>query len=154
MNALKGKVALVTGAGSGIGYAIAKRFAKEGASLCINYYGHAEEAQVLARQLSESGRAIAVEADVSQRDQVEKMVERTLHELGALDILVNNAGIEEYKPFLELDDATWDRIVSVDLRGTFLCTQVAARVASDEASYVTGTTYYVDGGMTRYAQSL
>jgi len=95
-----------------------------------------------------------VEADVSQRDQLEKMVERTLPELGALDVLVNNAGIEEYKPFLELDDATWDRIVSVDLRGTFLCTQVAARVASDEASYVTGTTYYVDGGMTRYAQSL
>lgn len=125
-------MALVTGAGSGIGHAIATRFGAEGASVCVNYYGHADDAQALARKLSESGRAIAVEADVSQRDQVEDMVARTVRELGGLDLLVNNAGIEQYKAFLELDDDSWDRTVAVDLRGVFLCTQVAGRAMRDQ----------------------
>ena len=129
---LNGKVAIVTGAGSGIGYAIAERFGEAGASVCINYYGYEDQAKALASKLSAEGKpSIAVEADVSNRQQVEKMVERTVKELGGVDILVNNAGIEKSVPFLDLDDETWERIVTVDLRGVFICTQVAGRRMRD-----------------------
>ena len=130
---LKDKVALVTGAGSGIGYAIAERMAAEGARVCINYFGYEDEAQQLAARLSkDGGRAIAVKADVSDRGQVQAMVDRCVKELGGLDVLVNNAGIEKAVPFLDLDDDTWNRIVSVDLRGVFLCSQVAGRAMRDQ----------------------
>jgi glucose 1-dehydrogenase len=129
---LKGKTTLVTGAGSGIGYAIAKRFGSEGARVCVNYYGYEAEAEQLARDLSNAGtQAIAVKADVSDRGQVQQMVDRCVDELGGLDVLVNNAGIEKSVPFLDLDDATWNRIVSVDLYGVFLGTQIAGRVMRD-----------------------
>jgi glucose 1-dehydrogenase len=129
---LDGKVALVTGAGSGIGYAIAERFAAEGACVCVNYLGYADEAKQLAEKLSGQGHnSIAVEADVTQRDQVQSMVDRTLKELGGLDILVNNAGIEKGVPFFELDDETWDKIIAVDLRGVFIGTQIAGRAMRD-----------------------
>jgi glucose 1-dehydrogenase len=129
---LDGKIALVTGAGSGIGHAVAKRFAAEGALVCINYYGYAKQAKRLADELSAGGHeALAIEADVSNREQVQHMVDRTVQHMGGLDILVNNAGVEKSMPFLDLDDETWEKIVSVDLRGAFICSQVAARAMRD-----------------------
>ena len=125
---LKGKVAIVTGAGSGIGHAIAERFAEAGAAVCVNYLGYEEDAKALAARLP---RAIAVRADVSSAADVTAMVERTREELGGLDVLVNNAGIEKEVPFLDLDELTWDKIIAVNLKGAFLCAQACGRVMRD-----------------------
>jgi glucose 1-dehydrogenase len=125
---LQNKVALVTGASSGIGRAIAMRFAQEGASVAINYLGGADRAQQAAESVQAcGGRAIAVQGDVSQRADVEAMVAETVAKLGALHIAVNNAGIEIKRPFLEVTDDEWDKVIAVDLRGPYLVSQVAAR---------------------------
>jgi glucose 1-dehydrogenase len=130
---LKGKVAIVTGAGSGIGHAIAEAFGHAGAHVAVNYFGYDEQAEQLAAELSRGGiRSLAIKADVSDGAQVEQMVEQVRRELGGVDILVNNAGIESPKPILEIDEALWDKIIHVDLKGAFLCLQAAGRVMRDQ----------------------
>jgi glucose 1-dehydrogenase len=125
---LKGKVALVTGAATGIGKAIAIEMAHRGASVVINYIGNADPAQQVVKTIqADNGTALAIGADVSNADQVQRMVGQTVSQLGHLDVLVNNAGIEKQVPFLELAESDWDRIIAVDLKGPFLCTQAAAR---------------------------
>jgi glucose 1-dehydrogenase len=132
MAELDGKVALVTGAGSGIGHAIASRFGREGARVAINYRGTAEPAERLAAELTEAGaRSIAVQADVAKSDEVGAMVERVVSELGPVTVLVNNAGVEEAAPFLELEEESWNRVLAVNLTGAFLCAQACARVMRD-----------------------
>jgi glucose 1-dehydrogenase len=129
---LPGKVALVTGAGSGIGHAIAERFAREGAAVAINYLGHGDEAETLARDVEAAGgKAAALEADVSDSAAVEALVAQVVERFGRLDVLVNNAGIEKSQPLLEIDEASWDRTLAVDLKGPFLCLQAAARRMQD-----------------------
>jgi len=125
---LNGKVAIVTGAGSGIGHAIAERFAAAGASVCVNYLGYEEEAKALAQRLP---KAIALKADVSKVGEVQALVDTTVRELGSVDVLVNNAGIERSAPFLDIDEATWDLVLEVDLKGAFLCAQACGRVMRD-----------------------
>ncbi len=125
---LAGKVAIVTGAGSGIGYAIAQLFAQNGAAVAINFLGHDDDAQQLTRELvARGGKAVAVEADVSSKDSVDALVATTVETFGKLDVLVNNAGIEQSQPLLEIDEANWDRTLAVDLKGPFLCLQAAAK---------------------------
>jgi len=125
---LKGKVALVTGAGRGIGRGIAEVFAEEGAHVAINYVENPGQAQEVAEWVRARGRrAMTVEADVSVRTQVEPMVDRVWNELGPIDILVNNAGIETIVPFLDLTDEQWTRLTDVNLRGNWLCSQVFCR---------------------------
>jgi glucose 1-dehydrogenase len=122
-------VAVVTGAGSGIGHAIAQRFGHEGASVVVNYFGYEAQAEELAAQLSATGcTSIAVKADVSDSAEVQSMVDRAAKELGGVDILVNNAGIETPAPFLDIPEASWDRMLNIDLKGAFLCAQACGRL--------------------------
>ncbi len=134
---LEGKVALVTGAGSGIGHAIAECFGREGASVAVNYYGYEEQAEQLAAELSKSCRkSIAVKADVSDRQQVDAMVRQTVDALGGLNVLVNNAGIESPSPFLDIPEESWDKMLAVDLKGAFLCMQVCGKEMRDRGGGV------------------
>jgi NAD(P)-dependent dehydrogenase (short-subunit alcohol dehydrogenase family) len=125
---LEGKVALVTGAGSGIGQAIALLFAKEGANIAVNDIDMSS-AEKTAGAVKQVGRkAIAVRADVAEPDEVDAMVDRVIHELGGVHILVNNAGIPVHGPLLEEQTPeNWDRVVGVILRGTYLCSRRAGR---------------------------
>ena len=130
---LKGKVALVTGAARGIGRGIAEVFAAEGADVAVNDVDHLDQAEQVAASIRSAGRrAIAVRADVARRADVEPMFERVWKELGPIDILVNNAGIETIVPFLELTDDQWTRLVDVNLRGAWLCSQVFCRRVVEE----------------------
>jgi NAD(P)-dependent dehydrogenase (short-subunit alcohol dehydrogenase family) len=125
---LKGKVALVTGAARGIGRGIAEVFAAEGADVAVNDVAHADQAEQVAASIKAAGRrAMTIQADVARRTDVEPMIDRVWNELGPIDILVNNAGIETIVPFLELTDDQWTRLVDVNLRGAWLCSQVFCR---------------------------
>jgi glucose 1-dehydrogenase/3-oxoacyl-[acyl-carrier protein] reductase len=130
---LKGKVALITGASRGIGRGIAEVFAEEGADVAVNYVASAQAAEDVAAWIRGKGqRAITVQGDVASRADVEAMVDTVWKELGPIDILVNNAGIETIVPFLELTDDQWTRLVDVNLRGEWLCSQVFCRRAIAE----------------------
>jgi glucose 1-dehydrogenase len=126
---LKGKVALVTGAASGIGKAIAERFAKEGAHVALNYHpgGHHGIDDARAKTVQFDPAALAIAANVGNRSEVEAMVRQVVEQFGRLDIAVNNAGIEIKKPFLDITDEEWNAVLSVDLYGAFLVSQIAAR---------------------------
>jgi glucose 1-dehydrogenase len=123
---LQGKVAIITGAGSGIGAAIARRFAQEGAWVVVNYFqDHQAEAEALVRDLKRLGtRAIPVSADVSSATDVARLVQETISEFGTLDILVNNAAVfGERSPFKDIAEDDWDRVIATNLKGPFLCAQ-------------------------------
>ncbi len=125
---LSGKVAVVTGAGSGIGYAITERLSAAGAAVCVNYLGYEDDAKALAARLP---KAIAVKADISKAADVQAMVDATVKQLGSIDVLINNAGLERSMPFLDIDEPTWDLMLDVDLKGAFLCAQACGRVMRD-----------------------
>ncbi|WP_052888038.1 SDR family oxidoreductase [Thermogemmatispora carboxidivorans] len=122
------KVALITGGDSGIGRAIALRFASEGARLAISY-AHAEEKAAEVKQLIEQagGTVLVLQADVAQYRQALALVEQTVEHYGRLDILVNNAGMEIHHPFVDVTEEEFDRVLAVDLKGAFFCAQAAAR---------------------------
>jgi glucose 1-dehydrogenase len=127
---LQGKNVLVTGASSGIGQAIAVRFAEEGANVAINYRSGAEQAEAtraMAQQANSGGKHITVQADVSREDEVQAMFAKTLAAFGSLDVLVNNAGIQKPSPSHEIEVSDFDRIIGVNLRGPFLCAREAIR---------------------------
>ncbi|MFI5339538.1 MAG: SDR family NAD(P)-dependent oxidoreductase [Candidatus Methylomirabilales bacterium] len=124
---LAGRIALVTGGSRSIGRAIALGFAREGADVAINYVHHAEEAQSAIREIEALGRrAFAVRADTSQRAQVHAMVDEVTARLGPMDVLVNNAGVQKRVYFLDLEEADWDWMLGVNLKGYFLVGQAAA----------------------------
>jgi NAD(P)-dependent dehydrogenase (short-subunit alcohol dehydrogenase family) len=125
---LQGKRALVTGAARGIGRGIAEVFADEGADVAVNDFENIAKAEEVVRAITAKGRtAIAVKGDVAKRGDVEPMIDKAWKELGPIDILVNNAGIETIVPFLDLTDEQWTRLVDVNLRGAWLCSQVLCR---------------------------
>src|SRR3982751_5724969 len=123
---LENRVAVVTGASSSIGKAIASAFAKEGAAVIVDYRGHPEEAQDVVGQLKGAGgRAVAVQADITNPEDVRALVRRSVQEFGRFDILVNNAGVEHKMPFLETPLDTWNKVIAVNLTGPWLGCQEA-----------------------------
>jgi 3-oxoacyl-[acyl-carrier protein] reductase len=129
---LKHKVAIVTGASRGIGRAIALRLAKDGAAVVVNYAGNAEKAQeVVAEIETAGGRAIAVQADVSKVSDVVRLFDSTLAAFKQVDILVNNAGVIIYKPMVEITEVEFDRIMAINVKGTFFACQQAAKRMAD-----------------------
>ena len=122
MGKLEGRVALVTGGARGIGRGIALAFGGEGAHVGVNYTTHSDAAQRTVKDVQAMGvKAIAIQADVAEVEDVQRMVETMIAQFGRIDILVNNAGICRQIPFTELTVEDFDRMIGVDLRGTFLC---------------------------------
>ena len=132
---LRGKVALVTGGGTGIGRATSLALAAEGAAVAVNYSRSRGDAQDTASEIvARGGRAITVACDISDERGVEAMVTQVKSDLGRLDVLVNNAGTTKFIDHRNLDALTadmWDRILAVNVKGTFFCCRAAARVMTD-----------------------
>ncbi len=132
---LVGRKAVVTGASSGIGKATAERLAREGASVCVNYYSDKEAgyAQAVVEEALKSGapQAVAIQADVGKEEDVVRMVTQAGAEFGGLDLLVNNAGIEKQVPLLEMSEADWNDVLETNLTGAFLCLREACKVMVD-----------------------
>jgi 3-oxoacyl-[acyl-carrier protein] reductase len=153
-----GKAALVTGAAQGIGRAIAERLAREGASVLLVDID-ADLAQRTADEIrAQGGKTDAIGGDISRREEVRRAVERCLERFGRLDVLAANAGIADGEPFMEISDASWRRIIDVNLTGTFYCMQEAARVmipAGGGAIVATASTnaFWVESGMAHYNAS-
>ena len=125
---LKGQKALVTGASSGIGRAIAVALGHAGADVAVNYLGNKDTALEVVVEIERCGsRAIVIQADVSDEQQVLDMFLTVKKEFGTVDILVNNAGIQKDAPFDEMTAEQWDRVISVNLRGPFLCSREAVK---------------------------
>jgi len=126
---LENQVALITGAAKRIGRSIAVRLATDGADIIVNYAGSKTEAESLVGEIKSLGRrAIAIQADVSHRAEVQKLFTATENEFGRLDILVNNAGMFFAAKFEELTEEQWDHILNVNLKSQFLCAQSAAPI--------------------------
>ena len=124
---LEGRVALVTGSGRGIGRAIALKLARCGASLIVNDLESAGPAQVVEEIRALGGKATAILGDISLPDQASQIIEGSVSAYGRLDILVNNAGITRDGLILRMSDADWDQVLSINLKGAFLCTKAALR---------------------------
>src|SRR5919109_3228419 len=135
LRGIEGKNVLVTGGSSGIGQAIAVRFAEYGANVAINYLKQPEEAAETEQQVQacvnkvqrEGVQDVLVQGDVSKEDDVVRMVSEAVEGLGGLDVLVNNAGIQISRPTEELSSADFDKVIAVNLRGSFMCAREAIR---------------------------
>ena len=130
---LVGKVAIVTGSSRGIGLAIARRFAAEGAAVIINYVGRETAAAAAVKEIEAAGgRAFAVQADVSNIRDVARLVRESREHFGRVDILVNNAGVMVTKGVLETTEEDWDRTIDVNLKGAYLCSKAVAPVMLEQ----------------------
>jgi NAD(P)-dependent dehydrogenase (short-subunit alcohol dehydrogenase family) len=125
---LEDQVVIVTGAGSGIGRGIALRFAEEGAAVVVAEVNRSQGEAVAQACVEAGGRGLFVLTDVAKAADCRALVERTVATFGQLDTLVNNAGVNFVKPTLQMDEADWDRVIDVDLKGTFLCSRYALEV--------------------------
>lgn len=124
MGLLEGKVALITGSGSGIGQAIAKRFGEEGAKVVVNFIGPPEGGEKTLEMVEAAGaEGIAVEADITDAGQRRGLVDAAYGRFGALDVLVNNAGIERKSGFAEVSEEDYDAVLDVNLKAPFFLTQ-------------------------------
>lgn len=129
---LAGKVAIVTGSGSGIGQSIAIRLASDGASVVVDYRNHLEQAMDTKAQIeSAGGKAILVQADVSKLTDTQNLIDAACQQLGRCDILVNNAGIEKGADFWDVTEADYDAVLNVNLKGAFFLTQAFVRRLRD-----------------------
>lgn len=122
------KIALVTGASKGVGRGIAVALAEDGFDVAVNYCGDRQGAEATAEKIRAIGRkALVVHADVGFKADVDRMFDDVLDQLGAPGVLVNNSGVQVWKPLFDLTEEEWDRVIRTNLKGTFLCTQRAAR---------------------------
>ena len=125
---LEGKVAIITGGARGIGREIAMLFAKEGANIAICDV-NLEEAQKTAKEIEELGRqSLAFKADVTDLNQIQDMVDKILDKFNKVDILINNAGITKDNLLLRMSEEDWDKVIAVNLKGTFVCTKIVSMV--------------------------
>lgn len=128
MNQQNGKVAMVTGASRGIGSAVAERLARDGFAVVVNYSGSTEAAAAVVSKIEQAGgRALAVKADIADPRAVREMFAATVAKLGGLDVLVNNAGVMVLSNLADMDDATFDRQVAINFKGTFNTLREAAK---------------------------
>ena len=128
MGVLDSKVALITGSDSGIGRGIALEYAKEGANVVVNYAHNQQAAQEVLHTIEQmDGKAIVIQADVSQYQQCMGLIQQVVEHFDRLDIMVNNAGMEIHSPFVDVTEEMFDKVVSIDLKGAFFCAQAAAR---------------------------
>lgn len=129
---LSGKTALVTGSSQGIGEAVAIRLAEEGADVVVNYRTHPESADQVVDRIKKLGRrSVSIGADLANTEEVRRLLQESIGELGKLDILVNNAGIEKNADFWNVTESDYDRVLSVNLKGVFFATQIFARHLMD-----------------------
>lgn len=134
---LKNSVAIVTGAGRGIGRAIALELAQAGARIVVNYAGNAEQAEKTVTMIEDKGgQAIAVQADVSQAADVDRLVKTTIETYGKVDILVNNAGITRDNLLLRMKEADWDAVLNTNLKGVFLTSKAVSKIMMKQHSGV------------------
>ena len=123
---LQGKTAIVTGSGSGLGKAMIKRLAEEGAAVVVADTSEKAMNTVVSELTAAGHKAIGVKVDVTNRDQVRQLMATVATKLGRIDILVNNAGITRHRPFKTMNDEDWDLVLGVDLKGVFNCVQAVA----------------------------
>jgi len=137
MSKLKGKVALVTGASKGIGAAIAKALAAEGAAVAVNYASSKAGADKIVAEITQAGgKAFAVQGDVSKSAQAKAIVEATVKQFGRLDVLVNNSGVYEFAPLEQISEESFERQFGVNVRGLLFTTQAAAQHLGQGSSVI------------------
>jgi 3-oxoacyl-[acyl-carrier protein] reductase len=130
---LANRVAIVTGSSRGIGKAIAKLFASEGARVVVNYSKSEKEALAVVDEIKrDGGRAIHLQADISKSGDVRKMVQKTVQEYNGVDILVNNAGVHFAKDFFDITEDEWNRTIDVNLKGAYLCSKEVAPIMIEQ----------------------
>jgi 3-oxoacyl-[acyl-carrier protein] reductase len=153
MNTIKNaQVAIVTGASRGIGAAVARRLAKDGFAVAVNYTSSSTEADALVAELTAAGtQAIAVKADVSKADDVRRMFEITEQQLGKVDVLVNNAGVLKTVPLADTSDALYDQTFDINVRGTFNTLREAAARMNDGGRIVNFSSTTLALNMPGYA---
>lgn len=128
MGRFEGKSAIVTGASRGIGREIAILLGKEGAKVAVNYSGSKEKAEEVVELIKQSGgEAFAIQANVSDAEQVKQMIDETLISFGSIDMLVNNAGITRDNLLMRMKEDEWDDVMNINLKGVFLCTKAVTR---------------------------
>jgi NAD(P)-dependent dehydrogenase (short-subunit alcohol dehydrogenase family) len=129
---LEGLFTLVTGASKGVGKGIAMELARQGANVAVNFHIDEAGAESVADEIRGMGRrALTVRANVGVAGEVDAMFEKVFGTFGRIDAHVNNAGVQTWKPLLDLTEAEWDRVLDTNLKGTFLCTQRAARLMKE-----------------------
>jgi NAD(P)-dependent dehydrogenase (short-subunit alcohol dehydrogenase family) len=131
------KIAIVTGSAKGIGYGIALDLAKNGASVVLADFDQATNEKSAAEIANKTGaKTLAVKCDVSKKEDIDNLIKTAMEKFGAVDILVNNAGVYPYKPFLEMTEADWDKVIDINLKSVFLASQAAAKVMKDGSKIV------------------
>ena len=141
MSAMENRTAIITGASRGIGVALAKRLAADGFAVVINYANSAAAAEELAESLKSDGRkAIAVKADIARPDAVTALFDKTIAEFGGVDVIVNNAGVMTTQPIAEMNDATFDAMMDINVRGTFNMLREGAKHLRDHGRVINFST--------------